>query len=405
MRLQHQEEQPNSSLGPSYLDEPRYDTETVRKVAALAQKLQSRHEETLTAREIEAAGAEVGLRPEFVRDALRRLAGEPATTASVPPATARTVGPNLTVDPVALTSASTPPQQDSRHHMWTVLKKVWWATGWTPIAVLPPFFALVVGHPEWMGFIAPLWLGTYIGGGIFLAHMADATGPPSRSVHHKPGQTGDWHGSRPVVPATLPVGSMNRQQALDIFFSLQRALEGQRVFRAYLSVDVVGSTEIKRNGGELAVEYTFGQYQRWLEHIVRACGGQVHSAAGDGMMAEFPDAATAIRAAKQIQEGLPSFNASINRLPSPLQLRCGVSAGEVPMDAHTPLGQRNSMVIDRAAVLQKRSAPGDVVVSGEAAAVALTELGSLTAVPEGVVGGQAFSWRGTTGSDGPGRQP
>src|SRR5438105_3690762 len=57
-------------------DEPRYDAQTVRKVAALASRLQqqqSQHQEELTARELESVGAEVGLEPAFIQQALSQV--------------------------------------------------------------------------------------------------------------------------------------------------------------------------------------------------------------------------------------------------------------------------------------------------------------------------------------------
>jgi hypothetical protein len=47
----------------------RYDIDTLRKVTALAQESQDRHQETLTPAQIEAIGVEVGLNAAFVRDA------------------------------------------------------------------------------------------------------------------------------------------------------------------------------------------------------------------------------------------------------------------------------------------------------------------------------------------------
>src|SRR5437763_5920494 len=59
--------------------EPRYDAETLRKVTALADRLQRRHQATLSEREIEAVGAEVGLAPPFIHQALRQLSPPPDT--------------------------------------------------------------------------------------------------------------------------------------------------------------------------------------------------------------------------------------------------------------------------------------------------------------------------------------
>src|SRR5438309_1191889 len=72
MRLRHTQEE---------AAEPRYDSATLRKVTALAARLQSAHHETLTAPEIEAIGTEVGLEPAFIRQALTQItAAQPAAT-------------------------------------------------------------------------------------------------------------------------------------------------------------------------------------------------------------------------------------------------------------------------------------------------------------------------------------
>lgn len=51
----------------------RYDTATVQKALTLAQQLQTRHRETLSADELEALGSEIGVEPEFIRRALAQM--------------------------------------------------------------------------------------------------------------------------------------------------------------------------------------------------------------------------------------------------------------------------------------------------------------------------------------------
>src|SRR5205823_12748292 len=51
----------------------RYDAPMLQKVAALAALLQSQHQESLTEAEVEAIGGEIGLQPEFLRQALAQL--------------------------------------------------------------------------------------------------------------------------------------------------------------------------------------------------------------------------------------------------------------------------------------------------------------------------------------------
>src|SRR5581483_2804731 len=137
--------------------------------------------------------------------------------------------------------------------------------------------------------------------------------------------------------------------------------------RAFLSVDVVHSSEMKLGEPELAVEYSFGQFQSWVEESVRSLGGEVQSAAGDGLMCVFREDAAAVRAAGLLQQGMAAFNAARNRLATPFRIRCGVASGEVPAVPQGSLGRVHSPVIDRAAVLQKQAEPGGVVVSRELA--------------------------------------
>jgi hypothetical protein len=63
-------------------DETRYDPETLRKVIALAGKLQERHQETLTAAQIESVGGEVGLDAQFIRQALTQLSARKSISGS-----------------------------------------------------------------------------------------------------------------------------------------------------------------------------------------------------------------------------------------------------------------------------------------------------------------------------------
>ncbi|HTE20128.1 MAG TPA: adenylate/guanylate cyclase domain-containing protein, partial [Armatimonadota bacterium] len=196
--------------------------------------------------------------------------------------------------------------------------------------------------------------------------------------------------------ATLP-DETSRIALLESLFSLQHRLEAGKTRCAFLSVDVVGSFEMKQGASDLTAEYSFGQFRLWVEGVVRDCGGELQSAAGDGIMCLFRTDSGALRAARRLQEGLARFNAEQNRLQHPFRIRCGVNAGPVALEAGMPLGYLHSPVIDRAAALQKRAEPGDILVSEEVAPAALMELGSLARLPEAVAGGTVFSWRAGQG--------
>ena len=96
----------------------------------------------------------------------------------------------------------------------------------------------------------------------------------------------------------------------------------------------------------------------------------------------------------RLQQEISQFNRSINsRMPLPLCIRCGMSAGEVALDETMPIGHLQSPVIDRAAALQERAQPGEIVVSSELAAHALVELGQISPYPELILDEQAFIYQ------------
>ncbi len=151
--------------------------------------------------------------------------------------------------------------------------------------------------------------------------------------------------------------------------------------RAYLSLDVSDKEKLRQSATLVAVDYSFKQFRSWVEEIARGCGGEME--AGVNLMATFPTDAQAMRAARLLQERLPQFNQSLNRLPLPFQLRAAVSAGEAGFH---PASQRS-------AALLRAASPGDTIISSEVGAAALAELGQLTPAPSSLMGDMAFVWK------------
>ena len=431
---------------------PRYDAETQQKIIALASRLQQERDATLNAEQLAAAGAEVGLEPAFVREAVARLeAAEEAARAAVTPSgmAAGTAQSVASATPVAGHAAQVRVAQRQRRpsrarlpakHLRSRLIGVAWAAffgifltqtqheGPVPALVIPGLIALttwlggVLGRKRdafWTGaalvlvtlltaslgiryFMPPFVLLVFLmaaggltgAGGAWLAQWRERREPAEEETE--------------AVP-TAGHDEMNRAALLEQMFALQRQLAGQKRRAAFLSVDVVGSSQIKQAartaGDELAVEHAFLQYHRWVEEVVRRQGGRMQMAAGDGMMCLFeataeegapPPEVRAVRAARELQTQIAAFNTALSGGPlaAPLRLRCGVSTGEVAIEPGAPLGHLQSNVIDRAAVLQRRAAPGDIVVDEAAAIAALTELGALAPLSGEDGGGpRAFSWR------------
>jgi class 3 adenylate cyclase len=180
---------------------------------------------------------------------------------------------------------------------------------------------------------------------------------------------------------------------VDLLFKLQGQLEGQKHRRTFLSVDVVGSSEMAQSANELVVEHSFSQFRSWLEEIIQAEGGLVQTVAGDGAMCLFPDEVSAVRAAHRIQSSLAEFNITRNRLTMPFQVRCGICSGEIALEEGVPLREIQSPAMYRAAMLQKRAEPGGIVVGEEVAIAATGQLSALTPLANPPSDQAAFSWK------------
>lgn len=362
--------------------ERRYDSSVLRKVVDLATRLKSQREETLTGRQIEAIGAELDLEPELIRQALARVVAEHPQ----PPRRSREQSQLR-----SLAAAFMLPV------LWGLLAFVW--RGDTALLLL---FSLIGLLPAagFLGFLT----GKKDLAALFATELVLALAPatfPFCFIHVPLAWPfARWAALRGAdlrqehCPGSLGDRSVSRHDLLQQLFEIQGHLETQKLRRAFLSVDVVGSTAMTMSAPELEVEFSFGEFRRWAQDIISHHGGELQSAAGDGVMCSFEDDAAAVRAACELQTGLPEFNASRNRLPQPFQIRCGISAGEVAIEKGAGLRDVQSPAIYRAAMMQKRAEPGDIVVSTEVAGSAILELNALAPLTDTTSEEpSAFSWR------------
>lgn len=158
-----------------------------------------------------------------------------------------------------------------------------------------------------------------------------------------------------------------RQALLAQMLDIQAQLRNHEQEISFLSLDMVGSTDIKIGVDPLAVEFTFTEYHAYVAQIVAKHGGRVHSTAGDGVTCAFETAGAAFAAARQIQAGLFELNYHRNKLGKPIRLRAGIHFGKVTSVDGSVENINFSNVIDFAAHLQKACPIGGVVISTEAA--------------------------------------
>ncbi len=154
-----------------------------------------------------------------------------------------------------------------------------------------------------------------------------------------------------------------RDRLLREFSEAKKRLEKTKQWLAFLSIDIVGSTRIKLGQDPLAAERAFREYRYFLEQIFKKYRYRVASWTPDGIMVCFPQVDLACGAAKELLTRLPAFNSDKNPLQFPIQVRCGLNAGEVYYDESTPLELLSDRVLDITGHLQKAARPDSLLVT------------------------------------------
>ncbi len=156
-----------------------------------------------------------------------------------------------------------------------------------------------------------------------------------------------------------------RDKLLRDFTEAKKRLEKTKQRLAFLSVDIVGSTRIKVGQDRLLSEHLFREYRYFLEQIFKKYRYRTASWTPDGVMVCFPQTDLGCSAAKELLKKLPSFNQEKNPLEFPIQVRCGLNAGEVYYDESTPLELLSDRVLDITGHLQKFARPDSLLVTEE----------------------------------------
>jgi adenylate cyclase len=132
----------------------------------------------------------------------------------------------------------------------------------------------------------------------------------------------------------------------------------ERRLAAVLSADAVGYSRLMAED-EAATIRTVGAYREQIGVLVREHRGRVVDAPGDNLLAEFPTALDAVRAAAEVQRVLRARNAY---LPAPrrMEFRIGVHLGDVARDGERIYGDG----VNIAARLEGLAEPGGICISG-----------------------------------------
>lgn len=127
-------------------------------------------------------------------------------------------------------------------------------------------------------------------------------------------------------------------------------------FRAILFTDLAESTQFTERRGDAAVMSVVRRHDEIVMDALQRTGGTLVKRTGDGAMASFRSAASAVDAAIRIQSALRVAETDGEM---PLGVRIGIAAGEPVTDGHDLFGS----AVNLAARLSSRSAPRSILVS------------------------------------------
>jgi class 3 adenylate cyclase len=171
---------------------------------------------------------------------------------------------------------------------------------------------------------------------------------------------------------------------------LEAGMQAPATAYTIVSLDIAGSTELKRGEPPDRVEASFGAFHRWVEEQAREHEGEVYITSGDGVLLRFVTADAAVQCAIALVEGLAAFNEVHNQLSDGVAVRLGVHSGEVPAAPRSERGRVASPTLDVAAELQQSARPGEVLVSAATYAL-LSHTGALRPLRLPLAGLQVYS--------------
>jgi class 3 adenylate cyclase len=155
----------------------------------------------------------------------------------------------------------------------------------------------------------------------------------------------------------------DREELLKLFAETKKKLDSMGRDLAFLSIDVCGSTEMKVGEEKAAIEHDFKEYKHFVEYKLKTHGALKSAWTPDGVMSCFATVDAAVKAAREIIDGLVAFNKNIKTMRKDFVLRCGINAGYVYFDDSLPMEEMSDRVIDVAGHMQKHATPNTICIA------------------------------------------
>lgn len=187
------------------------------------------------------------------------------------------------------------------------------------------------------------------------------------------------------------VPKKDREGLLRLFAETKRKLDAMGRDLAFLSIDVVDSTGLKEGEEKATIEYDFKEYKRFIEAKLTANGALKSAWTPDGVMICFSTIDAAVRAAREVIDGLEAFNKNVKTLKKDFRVRCGINSGYVYFDESIPLEEMSDRVIDIAGHFQKQAPPNNICIA-KPAIEPLQERAGFISISKVVDGYEVYMW-------------
>lgn len=156
----------------------------------------------------------------------------------------------------------------------------------------------------------------------------------------------------------------DREVLLQEFVAIKKQLETIGRNLAFLSVDVVDSTGMKKSEDPIIVAHDFAEYRKFAESKLNSYGCIKSTWTPDGIMACFNTVEEAVKTAQSMITGLKEFNQSDKKaMKRDFIIRCGINAGYLLFDDTLPLESISDRVIDIAGHMQKYAKPNTIFLA------------------------------------------
>ncbi len=155
----------------------------------------------------------------------------------------------------------------------------------------------------------------------------------------------------------------DREDILKQFIETKKKLDVMGRDIAFLSMDIVDSTKMKEGEEKAFVEYDFREFKKFVSGTLATNNSLKSVWTPDGVMCAFYRVDEAVAAARQVIDGLESFNKNVKTIKMEFNIRCGINSGFVYYDDNLPLEEIADRVIDVAGHIQKKALPNTICIA------------------------------------------